>query len=101
MPRFVVVYTMKPEDLAAFSARPKSEQEAIDKVVPRLSKVEPKDQAGTRIATGKLATDPKDNKQLIVPLQAPLSAGSFTVNWSVVSVDTHRVNGTYSFKVDR
>jgi len=32
MPRFVAVYTMKPEDIAAFRARPKSEQEAIDKV---------------------------------------------------------------------
>ncbi len=30
MPRFVAVYTMKPEDLAAFRARPKSEQDAID-----------------------------------------------------------------------
>jgi hypothetical protein len=29
MPRFVAVYTMKPEDLAAFRAHPKSEQEAI------------------------------------------------------------------------
>jgi hypothetical protein len=32
MPRFVAVYTMKPEDLAAFRARPKSEQKSIDKV---------------------------------------------------------------------
>jgi hypothetical protein len=32
LPRFVAVYTMKPEDLAAFRTRPKSEQEAIDKV---------------------------------------------------------------------
>jgi hypothetical protein len=31
MPRFVAVYTMKPEDVAAFRARPKSEQEATDK----------------------------------------------------------------------
>ena len=31
MPRFVAVYTMKPEDLAAFRALPKPEQEAIDK----------------------------------------------------------------------
>jgi hypothetical protein len=31
MPRFVAVYTMKPEDLAAFRARPKSEQEVVDK----------------------------------------------------------------------
>jgi len=32
MPRFVAVYTMNPEDLAAFRARPKSEQDAIDAV---------------------------------------------------------------------
>ena len=32
MPRFLAVYTMKPEDLAAFRARPKSEQEEIDEV---------------------------------------------------------------------
>jgi hypothetical protein len=32
MPRFVAVYTMKPEERAAFRARPKSEQEAIDKI---------------------------------------------------------------------
>ena len=31
MPRFVAVYTMKPEDVAAFRALPKSEQEAIDR----------------------------------------------------------------------
>ena len=31
MPRFVAVYTMKPEDVAAFRARPKSERDAIDK----------------------------------------------------------------------
>lgn len=32
MPRFVAVYTMKPEDVAAFRKRPKSEQEAIDNI---------------------------------------------------------------------
>jgi len=42
----------------------------------------------------------KDQKQLIVPLQDPLPAGTYTVTWNVVSVDTHRVNGTYSFKVE-
>lgn len=30
MPRFVAVYTMKSEDVAAFRALPKPEQEAID-----------------------------------------------------------------------
>jgi hypothetical protein len=31
LPRVVAVYTMKQEDFAAFRARPKSEQEAIDR----------------------------------------------------------------------
>lgn len=31
MPRFVAVYTLQPEDVAAFRARPKAEQDAIDK----------------------------------------------------------------------
>ena len=70
-------------------------------VIVRLSSVELKDQAGTKITTGKLAADPKDQKQLIVPLQGPLTVGTYTVTWNVVSVDTHRVNGKYSFKVDR
>ena len=70
-------------------------------VIVKLSSVELKDQAGKKIATGKLAIDPKDQKQLIVPLQGPLTVGTYTVTWNVLSVDTHRVNGMYSFKVDR
>jgi copper resistance protein C len=69
-------------------------------VIVKFSSVELKDQAGKKIATGKLATNPRDQKQLIVPLQDPLPAGTYTVTWNVVSVDTHRVNGKYSFKVE-
>ena len=32
MPRFLAVYTMKPEDLARFRARPKAEQKAVDDI---------------------------------------------------------------------
>ena len=32
MPRFLAVYTMKPEDLALFRGLPKPEQDAIDTV---------------------------------------------------------------------
>src|SRR5262245_14167139 len=70
-------------------------------VILRFSSVELKDQAGKRIATGKLATDASDRKQLIVPLQNPLTVGTYTVKWNVVSVDTHRVTGSYTFKVGR
>jgi len=52
MPRFVAVYTMKPEDLDAFRARPKSEQEAIDKVGLKAW-----EEWGMRNATAIIATE--------------------------------------------
>ena len=70
-------------------------------VIAKFSSAEVKDQGGKKIATGKLATDPTDQKQLVVALPAPLPEGTYTVSWNVVSVDTHRVNGAYSFKVGR
>jgi copper resistance protein C len=69
-------------------------------LILKFSSVELQDQAGKTLTTGKLATGSKDHKQLIVPLQGPLAAGTYTVRWNIVSVDTHRVNGSYSFKVD-
>jgi methionine-rich copper-binding protein CopC len=68
-------------------------------VISKFSTVELKDQGGKSIPTGKLATNPKDQKELVVALQAPLKAGTYTVTWNIVSVDTHRVRGIYSFKV--
>jgi methionine-rich copper-binding protein CopC len=40
-----------------------------------------------------------DGKTLIVTLKAPLSSGAYKLDWHVVSADTHRVSGSYSFKV--
>lgn len=51
MPRFVAVYTMKPEDLAGFRARPKSEQEAIDNVGLKAWKEWDKRNASAIVAT--------------------------------------------------
>jgi len=70
-------------------------------VIAKFSRAEVKDQGGKKIAIGKVTTDPTDHKQLIVGLLLPLPEGSYTVNWNVVSVDTHRVTGAYTFKVGR
>src|SRR5262245_12172958 len=51
MPRFVAVYTMKPEDLAAFRALPKSEQEAIDNDGPNAWEEWRKRNAAAIVAT--------------------------------------------------
>src|SRR4029450_7066787 len=68
-------------------------------VILKFSSVELKDQAGKTLTTGKLATDSKDHKQLIVPLQGPLTAGTHTVKRKRVSGGNHRVNGGVVFKV--
>jgi methionine-rich copper-binding protein CopC len=70
-------------------------------VIAKFSGVEIKDESGQAIPTGVPVTDPKDRKQLVVPLRAPLTAGHYTVTWHAVSEDTHRVKGEYWFGVDR
>jgi len=46
-----------------------------------------------------LATEGADKKTLIVTPTAPLTAGAYKVEWHAVSVDTHKSEGAYSFKV--
>ena len=36
---------------------------------------------------------------MIVPMVAPLTPGSYTVKWHVVSVDGHKTEGSYRFSV--
>lgn len=52
MPRFVAVYTIKPEDVVAFRALPKSEQKAIDKAGLKAW-----EEWGKRNAAAVVATD--------------------------------------------
>ena len=43
--------------------------------------------------------DPGNDKQLVLTLP-PLVPGRYRVHWHVVSVDTHRTEGEYSFAVE-
>ena len=72
-----------------------------ENVIPKFSGVELKDQTGKMIATGNAAIDPTNKKQLVVPVQEPLPPGDYKVEWHAVADDTHRVNGSYSFRVAR
>ncbi len=40
-----------------------------------------------------------DGKTLVVTLARPLPRGTYRLDWHVVSGDTHRVTGTYSFRI--
>lgn len=55
---------------------------------------------GAPLEVKSLATEGADKKTLIVtPAATPLRAGEYKVEWHAVSVDTHKSEGSYSFKV--
>lgn len=56
------------------------------------------DAAGKRVDTGQLRIDPQHKELLHVPL-GKLAPGEYTVNWRVVSVDTHPAVGQFTFRV--
>ncbi|MBV9861180.1 MAG: copper homeostasis periplasmic binding protein CopC [Alphaproteobacteria bacterium] len=53
---------------------------------------------GKAVATAAAQLDPGDNHQLVLPLPA-LAPGNYKVTWHVVSVDTHRTEGDFTFTV--
>jgi methionine-rich copper-binding protein CopC len=50
-------------------------------------------------AEPKAVVDPKDRKELVIPLIRPLPPGRYQVKWAVVSVDGHRTEGDFRFTV--
>ncbi|AWH87733.1 copper homeostasis periplasmic binding protein CopC [Limnobaculum parvum] len=65
----------------------------------KFSKIELLNPNNKIILIDDLLLDPSDNTRLIAPLKAPLSAGRYTVNWHVVSVDGHKTKGNFQFIV--
>lgn len=68
-------------------------------LVSKFSGLDLKNQDGKRVETGPATSKTNDRKQLIVPVKAALAPGRYTVEWHVVSEDTHRIKGSYSFEV--
>jgi methionine-rich copper-binding protein CopC len=65
----------------------------------KFSKVEVTTADGKDAGTGTVASDPADKKIIVVKLPGALAPGGYTVHWHVVSVDTHRTEGTFTFTV--
>src|SRR5262245_11448560 len=65
-------------------------------VEPRFSGNELAASDGRIIATGPAILEPGDDKQLVL-LVPPLAPSRYKVSWHVVSVDTHRTEGAYTF----
>jgi methionine-rich copper-binding protein CopC len=67
-------------------------------VEPALSSVQVTDAAGRRVDAGRLRVDKGTPQQVQVPLRA-LPAGQYNVRWRVISVDTHKTEGSFGFEV--
>ncbi|MFY1039952.1 copper homeostasis periplasmic binding protein CopC [Pantoea agglomerans] len=57
------------------------------------------DSAQKPVATAKARVESGQKNRLIVGLSQPLRAGSYQVNWHVLSVDGHKTAGSYRFSV--
>ena len=69
-----------------------------DDLEPAFSSIEVRNAAGAAMQAGKASVDPRQRTQLRVPLK-PLAPGTYKVIWRVLSVDTHRAQGDFSFRV--
>jgi methionine-rich copper-binding protein CopC len=66
-----------------------------ENIEPALSSIEVLNAAGARVDQGRARGG---GNTLTIGLKA-LSAGTYQVHWRVLSVDTHRTEGTFSFQV--
>ena|SRR5258706_13106735 len=70
-----------------------------EELVPAFTGLEVKMTGGKTVPTGKAAPVAGDRRKIAVPIGARLMPGTYNVAWHAVSVDTHRVAGTFSFKL--
>ena len=90
--------------LVASDPAPNSEASAPKQIVLQFSeRLQPRF-SGLTVSMGGMAAPLRvavsaDRKSLIAVPSRPLAAGAYKVDWHAVSVDTHRVQGTYLFKV--
>ncbi len=63
---------------------------------PRFTTAQLRASSGAVVATG--GVDAADPKQIVIRLHA-LPAGTYKVFWKVLSVDSHRTEGSFGFEV--
>lgn len=67
-------------------------------VEPRFSGGSVTDASGSQVA-GRPSADPNNAAQMIFHLNRRLPPGAYRVNWHVISVDSHRIEGSFTFEV--
>ncbi len=69
-----------------------------EKLEPRFSRIEVRDAKGAAVQAGAATVDKARPTELRVSLKA-LAPGTYKVIWRVLSVDTHRTQGAFIFRV--
>jgi methionine-rich copper-binding protein CopC len=69
-----------------------------ERLIPKLSHIDLVTGNGKVVKTTAIAAA-SNGKQLSVKPATHLTAGVYTINWTAVSVDTHRVQGKSQFSV--
>lgn len=87
-----------PPDATLAAAPPAIELTFTEDLEPRFSTLRLQDAAGQQIALPAAAVAGDNPRQLVVRLPA-LRPGTYTVVWQVVSIDTHRTEGRYTFSI--
>ncbi|GAB7270510.1 CopC domain-containing protein YobA [Dickeya ananatis] len=55
--------------------------------------------AGQAVSIGKVTVENDHHNVMVVPIEKPLTRGSYQVSWHVLSVDGHKTQGSYRFDV--
>jgi methionine-rich copper-binding protein CopC len=67
---------------------------------PAFSWVKVTDKSGASVTDGLSAVDPSNKQEMDIKLK-PLEAGTYTVQWHALSVDTHTTQGDFTFEVKK
>ena len=65
---------------------------------PAFSWIQVTDKSGAAVNDGPAGVDPGNNQEMDIKLK-PLPAGTYTVKWHALSVDTHTTQGDFTFQV--
>lgn len=68
-------------------------------VEPAFSGISIQGPGAKAVKLGKPAVDATDKAWLHIPVQGPMPAGRYVVNWHAVAVDGHKTQGQYVFSV--
>jgi methionine-rich copper-binding protein CopC len=70
-----------------------------EKLEATFSSVVVRDSTGKQVDKGDGTVDKGDRTVMRVMLQQPMAPGVYKVEWKVMSADTHKIDGNFTFKV--